>query len=99
MLGKGASDKQQQSFLKEIKSTKNAAYRVRYMNKYLCVSHRWFAKDAPDKDGLQLATIKKHLRKNRHIQWVWFDFWCMPQGERTLAQKAAFACGTVRRTT
>ena len=78
-------------FLVEHTITRKGAYRAAYSKKYLAVSHRWFAKDAPDKDGVQLSKVKEYLRKHRQIQWVWFDFWSMPQGSRTPAQKVAFS--------
>ena len=29
---------------------------------------------------MQFAAIKEHLLANAAIEWVWFDFWSMPQG-------------------
>ena len=48
----------------------------------------------PDPDGGQLAAVQQHLRDHTSIQWVWYDYWSMPQdGERsprTLAEKREF---------
>jgi len=64
---------------------------MRYAGKYLAVSHRWFNPRAPDADGLQLRKVREYLRAHKDIEWVWYDYWCMPQGEsRTPAQKVAF---------
>ena len=40
-----------------------------------------------------MRAIKAHLRKpeNRGIKWVFYDYWCMPQGDdRSAAQKEEF---------
>ena len=58
---------------------------------YCVVSHRWMAPESPDDDLAQLTAIKAHLAQNPGIKYVWYDFWCMPQGEdQTLAEKAEF---------
>jgi hypothetical protein len=69
---------------------RDGSFRGAYAQRYLAVSHRWFARDAPDKDGLQLAEIRIYLEAHPEVQWVWYDYWCMPQGDRTPAQKVAF---------
>jgi len=55
------------------------------------VSHRWLAPHAPDDaTGSQLRAVREYLLANPAIEWVWYDFWCMPQGERTPAEKVEF---------
>ena len=44
------------------------------------ISHRWEESAEPDRNGVQFAAIKEHLLANEAIEWVWFDFWSMPQG-------------------
>ena len=45
--------------------------------------------DSPE--GLQLAAIKAHLKAHEGIKLVWFDAWCLPQGnQRTDAEIADF---------
>jgi len=53
-----------------------------YVGKVLVVSHRWEDSSAPDAGGVQFAAIKQQLLADTSIQWVWYDFWSMPQGER-----------------
>ena len=33
----------------------------------------------PDKGGTQFNAIKAHLESNPKIEYVWFDYWSMPQ--------------------
>ncbi|KOO30894.1 trafficking protein particle complex 8 [Chrysochromulina tobinii] len=65
----------------------------------LFVSHRWEDPATPDETGAQLAAIKAHLQAHPEIQYVWFDYSCMPQrssgclqdqDDRTPAEKAEF---------
>ena len=57
----------------------------------LFVSHRWEVASKPDLEGVQLAAIKAHLEAHSGIEWVWFDYSSMPQGDdRTLREKAEF---------
>ena len=58
--------------------------------KVLFVSHRWEAPGAPDGQGAQLKEVQRHLEKNPGVELVWFDFWCMPQGERTIVEEKMF---------
>jgi len=57
---------------------------------FCIVSHRWFHPKKPD-DGTQFLAIQEHLQHNLHIKYVWYDYWSMPQGERTPSEKASFA--------
>ena len=61
------------------------------VGKTLVVSHRWCAKDRPDAEGLQEQLIKEYLREHRSIEYVWYDYWCMPQLERSEAEEVSFA--------
>jgi len=68
------------------------AFRGDYMldDEYLIVSHRWFYTHMPD-DGSQQAAICNHLRAHPSIKYVWFDYWCMPQGDdKKPAEKELF---------
>ena len=56
----------------------------------LAVSHRWERPDNPDPEGEQLAAVRSHLQERLAIQWVWMDWWCMPQGDRTPEEQADF---------
>ena len=63
----------------------------------LFVSHRWEDSATPDETGAQLAAIKAHLLAHPEVQYVWFDYSCMPQrssgcwgDDRTPAEKAEF---------
>ena len=61
------------------------------------MSHRWESKEAPDKAGIQMHKILKHLETHRDIQLIWYDYWSMPQGdERTPAEKVEFKWSTGR---
>ena len=65
----------------------------------LFVSHRWEDPATPDETGAQLAALKAHLLAHPEIQYIWFDYSCMPQrssglspdqDDRTPAEKAEF---------
>ena len=56
----------------------------------LFISHRWTTPEAPDPDGAQLREIQSYLRTNPGAEYVWYDFWCMPQRERTTADQEKF---------
>ena len=49
----------------------------------LTVSHRWMKAHEPDPDGTQLRVIKEYLKAHPRIKLVWYDAWCLPQGDRT----------------
>jgi HEAT repeat protein len=67
------------------------AYRQGYVSDLLAVSHRWEDPSAPDGAGAQLRAIRAYLDAHPEVVGVWFDFWCMPQGEqRTLTEKVRF---------
>jgi hypothetical protein len=66
----------------------------------LFVSHRWEDSATPDETGAQLAALKAHLMAHPEVQYIWFDYACMPQrsesahrsgtDDRTPAEKAEF---------
>ena len=66
----------------------------------LFVSHRWEDSATPDETGAQLAALKAHLVAHPEVQYIWFDYSCMPQrselahrsgtDDRTPAEKAEF---------
>ena len=60
------------------------------ITKVLFVSHRWETPEAPDLQGVQLKEVQQHLKENQDLKFVWFDFWCMPQGNRTSAEEEMF---------
>ena len=57
---------------------------------YGVVSHRWVEQSMPDRDGTQLTALQGVLRSNPRLKWVWFDDWCMFQGERNAEEKEEF---------
>ena len=57
---------------------------------FCIVSHRWFDKTEPDYDGQQLKRVQEYLRRHPDVKYVWFDYWCMPQGEKTASEKQYF---------
>ena len=56
---------------------------------WLAISHRWEAPGEPDGKGMQLAAIREHLRRRPEIELVWYDYWCMPQGEHRTPEEVA----------
>jgi len=65
------------------------------IDKILFVSHRWEERGQPDKSGTQLRAIQQHLKRKsaKNIEYVWFDYWCMPQrgitrDTRTIEERA-----------
>ena len=62
-----------------------------YVDAHLAVSHRWELPGDPDPEGTQLASLKAFLNANPQIQFVFYDFPCLPQGkDKTPAEKAEF---------
>lgn len=59
------------------------AIQGQYRQRFLAVSHRWLTGDAPDApEGAecdQLAAIAQYLDRHPEVEWVWYDYWCMPQ--------------------
>ena len=69
----------------------SAFHREGPINHILFVSHRWESPTQPDVHGEQLKAIKEYLAKNPMIEWVWYDYSCMPQGQRTIEEQAEFS--------
>jgi hypothetical protein len=44
---------------------------------------RWEQPSKPDTKGEQLRQLQAHLRAHRDIQYVWYDYTCMPQRSTT----------------
>lgn len=53
------------------------------VDEHLVISHRWETPDQPDITGVQLASIREHLKQHSQVRWVWYDFISLPQGDRT----------------
>ncbi len=64
--------------------------RAAYRDRYLAVSHRWETPTEPDPKGEQLRALKERLAQMPQVEYVWIDWACMPQGERTADEKADF---------
>ena len=61
-----------------------------YTESFLAVSHRWEEPVEPDRLGVQFKAVKEHLRANPSIKWVWFDYWSMPQGRKSMSEDVEF---------
>lgn len=59
----------------------------------LTVSYIWGDKDHPDKDGTQADALRKWLRTNSDILFVWIDFCSLPQMPRCGAEVKEFSNG------
>ena len=64
------------------------ACRGEHEEAYVAVSHRWTQKDRPDPDGTQLAAIVEYLAEHPAVEYVFYDYSCMPQGDRTPSEAA-----------
>ncbi|KOO23359.1 tir-containing protein [Chrysochromulina tobinii] len=62
-----------------------------FREKVLAVSHRWDRLEEPDPSGAQMKAIKRILRTNPQYEYVWLDYSCAPQGERTPQEKEIFS--------
>ena len=60
------------------------------LKKMLGTSHRWEDPDEPDTKGMQLAALKRYL-DDPEVEYVWYDFPCMPQKPRSPEDENAFA--------
>lgn len=56
----------------------------------LIVSHGWQKAGNADPNGEQAAEIIRHLMENPGINYVWFDYWCLPQGGRSPSEDKTF---------
>jgi len=65
--------------------------RHEYRDNILAVSHRWEQPDAPDASSIHVRAVREHLQACPSIECVWYDYWCMPQGEdKTPLEKVDF---------
>lgn len=71
--------------------TRQAACDGSLVQEYCVISHRWETPTEPDTHGAQLKAIRAFLRAHPRIKYLWIDFSCMPQGERTPEEKLEFA--------
>ncbi|CAK0869325.1 unnamed protein product [Prorocentrum cordatum] len=53
-----------------------------YRLKYLAVSHRWEDSVHPDCDDVQLQQLQAYLQEHPNIEYVFYDYLCLPQGGR-----------------
>ena len=60
------------------------------LKKILTVSHRWFEPGHPDKACEQTSAVVAYLQEHPEIEWVWFDFWCLPQHPRSPTEELHF---------
>jgi hypothetical protein len=63
--------------------TLECAITGRFATSHLGVSHRWEMDEQPDSRGHQYRKVKAFLLANPEVEWVWYDFWCMPQRDKT----------------
>ena len=57
----------------------------------VAVSHVWQTPEDPDPDGEQARIIRDFLQQHPHIELVWIDWCCLPQGvDKTEAERASF---------
>ena len=61
-----------------------------YVSEICTLSYRWCKSDDPDPDGEQLAVVREYVRKHSDIKFVFIDFLCLAQGERTSKDKIDF---------
>jgi len=65
--------------------------RVTLSQAAVAVSHVWQTPEDPDPDGEQARIIRDFLQKHPHIELVWIDWCCLPQGvDKTEAERASF---------
>lgn len=65
----------------------------------LAVSRRWEETRHPDPGGDQIEVVRRHLLDCPHIEHVWIDYWCMPQGEECTKEQTAYLQEVVDRYT
>ena len=66
--------------LEQIEISRSEAFRRVHSKRILVISHRWEDPSAPDSEGVQMTAIKEYLDLHPAIEYVWYDYWCMPQG-------------------
>lgn len=55
--------------LRDVKDLRSVAF----------ISHRWETPGQPDPRAHQLAAVITLLRAQPQLEYVWYDFWCLPQ--------------------
>ena len=73
-----------------LKLSNDDCVRHLYRREILVISHRWQTKEDPDPKGEQLREVMRYVIDNEDIKYVWFDYWCMPQGKRAPEEEVAF---------
>merc|ERR1712136_252820 len=61
------------------------------MRSAAAVSHVWLTREHPDPEGEQAEVIREFLHKRPEIEKVWIDWCCLPQGNKSEAEKAFFS--------
>ena len=54
-------------------------FQGKYAKSHLVLSHRWFTPKHPDPQGTKVRMLQDFLRANLEIEYVWVDFFCLPQ--------------------
>ncbi len=57
----------------------------------MAVSHRWELKEDPDPDGYQLHLLQTFLAERPHLEYVFYDYVCLPQEKRGASNPEARA--------
>ena len=78
------------TFLVEREITFNGVCDGLYRDEYAAVSHRWEKPHLPDPSGVQMIEVHRFLLSHPKIKFIWMDYPCMPQGERTTSEQAEF---------
>ena len=52
---------------------------------------RWLDESQPDKEGVQFEAIKAQLAEMPSIEYVWYDYSCLPQFPRNVREDEEFA--------
>jgi hypothetical protein len=69
----------------------------KYKNEFLVISHRWHTPQHPDPKGDKVALLQEYLAEHPQVQWVWLDFWSLPQSlpdkPRTEEEEVVFKVG------
>jgi len=62
-----------------------------FRKEYLVISHPWASREHPDPEMTQMKAIIEYVVDNPAIQYVWYDYFSMPQGERSDVESAYFS--------
>ena len=77
-------------FGKYMTITASEAVRGLYRGNILAVSHRWETKGDPDPTGEQFVALCDHVKLHTSIKFVWIDYCCISQGERSADELKEF---------